>query len=97
MGRAAKFRGKKKNWKQHGLWWKGKKYDRLSFAYTDLIRSAYDALATNDGFYRALLATGNATLTHSIGRSNPKETILTEQEFVSNLYRIREKLKDEVV
>lgn len=37
-------------------------------------------------------ASGNATFTHSIGRRKPEETVLTINEFVSNLNRLRNKL-----
>jgi predicted NAD-dependent protein-ADP-ribosyltransferase YbiA (DUF1768 family) len=96
VGFAAKSRGKARNshWKrEHALWWKGVKYDRSSDEYQKLLDRAYNALATNDSFCRALLATGNAVLRHPIGRSNPKETVLTEREFCSRLMKLREKLK----
>ena len=65
---------------------------RQSDAYKLLIERAYNQLALNDGFKRALLATRDATLTHSMGRSKKNETVLTEQEFCSNLYRVRNML-----
>jgi hypothetical protein len=52
------------------------------------------ALAENDGFRNALIATGNAVLTHSIGKKNQSETILTEQEFCSRLMRVREMIRN---
>lgn len=94
VGKAAKFKGKKKKWfRTQTLYWKGVPMQRQSDAYTLLIERAYNQLATNDGFKRAILATQNATLTHSMGRSKKNETVLTEQEFCSNLYRVREMLK----
>lgn len=95
VGKAAKFKGKKKKWfRTQTLYWKGVPMTRQSDAYTLLIERAYNQLATNDGFQRALLATRDATLTHSIGRSKKNETVLTEQEFCSNLYRVRKMLQN---
>ncbi|BBC78200.1 Hypothetical protein KNT65_gp293 [Escherichia phage EcS1] len=94
VGKKAKFKGKKKNWwRTQTLYWKGVPILRQSIAYTSLIQRAYDSLALNEGFKRALLATRNSTLTHSMGKNKKNETVLTEQEFCSNLYRVREMLQ----
>ena len=94
VGKAAKFKGKKKNWwRTQTLYWKGVPMQRQSEAYRLLIERAYNELGRNEGFKRALLATQNSTLTHSMGKSKKNETVLTEQEFCSNLYRVRENLK----
>jgi len=45
-------------------------------------------------FQKALLATGNATLTHSIGKSKQNETVLTKTEFCSRLTKIRSRLQN---
>lgn len=95
VGKAAKFKGKKKKWfRTQTLYWKGVPMQRQSEAYRLLIERAYNQLATNEGFKRALLATRDATLTHSMGRSKKNETVLTEQEFCSNLYRVRKMLQN---
>jgi hypothetical protein len=60
-----------------------------------LLDRAYDALAENEGFRKALLATGKATLTHSIGRTSINETVLTRSEFCSRLTEIRNRLQKE--
>jgi hypothetical protein len=44
----------------------------------------------NDTFRQALLATGNSPLTHSHGKSDPRYTILTEDEFTRVLTRLRD-------
>lgn len=97
VGIVAKRRGsgRSKHWQRvQKLWWNGVEYDRHGPEYQALLDRAYDALATNDGFRRALLATGNATLTHSIGRQNPSETVLTRAEFCSRLTRLRAQLRE---
>lgn len=94
VGKAAKFKGKKKKWwRDQTLYWKGVPIARESEAYEVLIENAYNAIFLNDGFRRALAATGNATLTHSMGKNKPSETVLTEREFCRNLMRLRDLLK----
>lgn len=96
VGKAAKFKGKKKKWwKTQTLYWNGVEYARDSEEYQELLDRAFDALAQNTGFQKALLATNNSTLTHSIGKSKEQETVLTKQEFCSRLTKIRSKLQGE--
>lgn len=98
VGKQAKFKGKKKKWwKDQILYWQGQSFKRDSLEYQELLDKAFAALATNTSFQKALLATGNATLTHSIGKNKIEETVLTAREFCSRLTKIREKLKQEVV
>lgn len=93
VGKAAKFKGKKKKWyRTQTLYWQGTEIKRDSDEYQQLLDRAFDALGQNEGFQKALLATGNATLTHSIGKRKINETVLTVQEFVSRLYRLRNEL-----
>lgn len=93
-GKAAKYRGQKRNktWKrEQTLWWRGTPYPRKSDAYQALLDKAFSALGENASFRKALHATGDAVLTHSIGKSKESETVLTEAEFCSRLMRLREK------
>ena len=95
VGKQAKFKGKKKKWwVRQTLWWRGEEIDRHSSQYYRLIVSAYNALAENSGFAKALLATQDSALTHSIGKNDPHRTILTVQEFCSILVGLREDLKE---
>ena len=95
VGRAAKFKGKKKNWYvKQVLYWQGKEIPRDSDEYQMLLDRAYMAMATqNRGFQSALLATQNAALTHSIGKTKTNETVLTRSEFCSRLTKIRTMLQ----
>ena len=94
VGKAAKFKGKKKKWwRTQTLWWQGKEIARDSQEYQILLDRAFNALAQNSSFRAALLATGNSTLTHSIGKNKITETVLTKQEFCSRLMKIRNELK----
>lgn len=98
VGKAAKFKGKKKKWwRTQTLYWQGIGIPRDSQEYQDLLDRAFDALAQNSGFRAALLATGNSVLTHSIGKTKITETVLTRQEFCSRLMKIREQIRKENV
>jgi len=94
VGFKAKNAGYNKNWwRQQALYWQGVKYFRNSQEYQNLLNRAYYALFTQSPkALKALLATGSATLTHSIGKNKKSETILTEQEFCSRLMKIRQEL-----
>lgn len=96
VGKAAKFKGKKKKWwKTQTLYWQGETIPRDSERYQEMLDKAFNALAENSSFRRALLATQNATLTHNIGKKKPSETILTRNEFTSRLTAIRSRLQKE--
>jgi len=90
VGRAAKRKGSKKNWQRtQTLYWKGVEMKRDSQEYQDLLDRAYDAMSKNTKFRKALLATGNAVLKHSIGKRDQSKTVLTIREFCSRLTKIR--------
>jgi hypothetical protein len=97
VGLEAKYRGKKRNkaWKSvQKLWWQGVAIERKSDEYQYLLDRIYTEVASQClSFRSALLATNNATLTHSIGSNKMSETVLTEREFCSRLMNIRDQLK----
>ena len=95
VGRAAKFKGKKKNWwRTQTLWWMGEEIDRHGEEYQKLLDEAFVAMFTqNAAKRRALLASGDAVLTHSMGKNDPHKTVLTTTEFCRRLTRIRADLK----
>lgn len=98
VGKQAKFKGKKKKWwKDQTLYWQGTAIYRSSDDYQYLLDRAFEALAENTSFQKALLATGDAVLTHSIGKTKPQETVLTRNEFCSRLMSIRSRLQKENV
>lgn len=95
VGIVAKVRANHKEWwKDQKLYWAGETYYRDSEEYQYLLDKAYLALATNSSFRKALAATGEEPLTHSLGSQNISETILTEREFCSRLTEIRELIKE---
>lgn len=77
------------------MYWQGEAIPRDSERYQELLDKAFNALAENSSFKRALLATQNATLTHNIGKKKPSETVLTKNEFTSRLTAIRSRLQKE--
>ena len=97
-GFTAKKAGRNKNWQERQLLhWKGVDYKRDSKEYQHLLDRAYEALSTNEGFRKALLATNDAVLKHSIGRAKKNETVLTRSEFCKRLTAIRTRLQRGIV
>jgi predicted NAD-dependent protein-ADP-ribosyltransferase YbiA (DUF1768 family) len=98
VGRKAKFKGKKKKWfRTQTLFWQEQPIDRHGPEYQALLDEAFEAMFTqNLSARRALLATANAVLTHSMGKIKPSETVLTRSEFCSRLMRIRAKFQEQV-
>lgn len=95
-GPKAKARGQERNciWKNaQKLWWLGKEYDRHGPEYQELLDRLFDALLENEDFRAALLSSGNEILVHSIGSSDPRDTVLTEQEFCDRLMIRRRRLQ----
>ncbi|CAM0092709.1 hypothetical protein SIPHO067v1_p0015 [Vibrio phage 51E28.1] len=94
VGKKAKFKGKKKAWwRTQTLYWRGVAIKRNSDDYQELLDRAFDALAKNEKFQNALLATGDARLSHRMGKSKESETVLTQTEFCSRLVRLRSELR----
>lgn len=92
FGSLAKKRGQERNhiWQsKQKLWWQGTTYCRHENAYQYLLNRAFNALACNTFFQKALRATGSEHLVHTIGKSDKSETVLTEVEFCSRLVAIR--------
>lgn len=96
VGVKAKLRGKKRKWYlTQTLYWQGTPMKRDSVEYRALVEEAFDALSQNTDFQKALLATGDKTLYHTMGKSDPTRTILTEEEFCEILTEIRKNLQKE--
>ena len=86
--------GKAHDWKERQtLYWKGVPYPRKSAAYQELLSRIYDAVFEQDASFREdLRALKGRTIDHSMGLSNPAETVLTRMEFVRQLERLIRKL-----
>lgn len=73
------------------LYWKGKKYDRESSEYRDLLNRVYKARYEQDmNFYYSLYTTKGRTLTHKLGSNDIKRSVITENEFVDILTNLRD-------
>ena len=94
VGVKAKLRGKKRKWYlDQTLYWQGTPMKRDSEEYKIIVCEAFYALAENIDFQQTLLATGDKRLYHTMGKSDPTRTILTEAEFCSILTEIRNELQ----
>jgi hypothetical protein len=94
VGYAAKLKGKQQRWQgSQTLWWNGNPINRHSSEYQELLDRAYLELSNNKSFRKALSATGNSVLEHSIGSSDPTLTVLTRSEFCNRLTMLRDALK----
>lgn len=93
VGKKAKFSAGRLRtfiWKfTQNLYWNGRKYKRSSSEYQELITKAYDCLWENEKFRNALLSTADEPLCHKMGGHNIRKTVLTEQEFIGQLNRLR--------
>lgn len=93
-GKAAKFRGKDRNnaWKRvQSLWWQGVAMKRGGPEYQAFLDRAFSAMfEQSESFRKALMATGNAVITHSLGKNKEADTVLTEREFCARLTKLRD-------
>lgn len=74
------------------VYWQGQEYNRYSKDFAKVIDRAYDSKFKQDRLFRTVLNSSKGrTLTHTIGKSDPNDTILTEKEFIQHLDKLREK------
>jgi hypothetical protein len=72
-------------------YWNNNRIKRNSQEYDTLISRAYDAMASsNPDFITVLSETYPFKLSYKIGKQSKHQTALTESEFVSQLYRLRD-------
>jgi predicted NAD-dependent protein-ADP-ribosyltransferase YbiA (DUF1768 family) len=90
-GEKAKKAGVKHRWQTMGqLYFKDQIIDRFGPDYQALLDRAYAALAAQNETYRAaLMETGTRQLIHTVGRDDPKDTVLTTAEFCDRLTALR--------
>lgn len=91
IGKMAKFKGKPKKWfRTQTLHWENKDIKRDSIEYQILLDKAFQAMYDqSESFRKALTASGNSTLTHSMGKNKINETVLTNSEFCGRLHKLR--------
>ncbi|MBQ9314443.1 MAG: hypothetical protein IJ220_05555 [Clostridia bacterium] len=82
------------DWRENqALYYFGRKMERKGDFYKRVLEVAYGNLFTYSHLLRmALFKTKGKVLIHSIGKDNPQETLLTRNEFISNLNMLRERL-----
>lgn len=95
-GARAKFAGKRVKWwkrlPKEQLWWKGQSFEAHSQQHLELVHRALKAKFLQDEkSEKALKETGNAALTHSIGKEH--NTSLRASDFCRILTKIREEIK----
>lgn len=91
-GMDAKIKGRYGNdWMLYQqLWWKGDAILRGSGEYLNLLTKAFDRLSCNLHFMKALKATGEMKLFHNVGINDPRLTVITVDEFIGQLNRLRD-------
>lgn len=77
------------------LYWKGLPIERTSKEYSNLLDKIYNTRFQKDAEFRKAIRFSKQFqhLTHSIGKHDIKETILTEKEFISHLENLQNKNK----
>ena len=82
------------NWKDNQiLFWDNHSIYRHSKDYDLLIQRAYDSLLENEEFYENLKKSIGYKLTHSMGKTDKSDSLLTKHEYIENMERIRDKIK----
>ena len=91
-GSAKNFGKKHADWMNtQVLYWNNKEYARDSQEYYDLLYSAYKSCYTqNSDFKQALDTTKGKILTHNTGKTDKQSTVITKQEFIDILNRLRQ-------
>jgi predicted NAD-dependent protein-ADP-ribosyltransferase YbiA (DUF1768 family) len=90
---------KNPQWKinQKLFWWEYV-YPRQSFVYESLVARLYDTAYNQDPTFKDdLLALGDEEICHSIGKTDPRDTVLTEAEFLFQLNRLRKRANHKVI
>lgn len=94
-GSAKKASKENQDWiKTQKLYWNGNCFERISKGYNDFLYNLFYACYTQNNIYKtALDSTKGITLTHLSGKHNQKETVLTSEEYVNILTKIRDNNK----
>ncbi|MDY6309795.1 MAG: hypothetical protein SPL70_04365 [Cyanobacteriota bacterium] len=78
------------------LYWNGKTIKRDSVEYKKLLDEVYNKRFENDFMFReALRATEGKTLEHTRGKSDITQTVLTREEFLEQLNKLRSRAQAE--
>lgn len=90
-GMAKKLGNQSNEWKKtQTLWWQGKAYQRDSEDYQELIKRAYkEQFCQSSLFRKALKCSKDYTLTHTLGKTDTTDTILSREEFIKMLGELK--------
>lgn len=89
-GVRAKRKGTRRWMDKQTVYWKGRGIDRQGEEFQRLVRAAFRAMHGQCPQFRdALAQTGTKRLYHSMGKTDPRATILTEKEFCDILDELR--------
>jgi len=72
------------------LYWQGKPINRLGEEYQLFLDELYISALKNPIYKSALIATEDKYLLHHIGNTDPKETVLTREEYEQRINTLRE-------
>lgn len=75
------------------VFWQGESFNRNSKKFKDLLSRVFREMAKNPNYQAALMATEDSDFTHSKGKTNKKDTLLTKKELIENLQELRSELK----
>ena len=91
-GQKAKKSGASKNWnKTQTLYWQGEEIKRDSKRYHELLDILYQSAFNQcKQFKKDIEACKGVTFTHSLGKRKIQETVLTRQEFLSRLTKLKD-------
>ena len=94
-GIQAKLAGEKSNWMEtQTVFWNGKEYPRSSAEYQQLLDRLYISVFDQDeSFRKDISKLKKHRIIHSIGSNDPKNTILTKNEFISKLTMLFDRLE----
>ena len=72
----------------------GKPIDRHSEEYDFLIQRAYDCWFQNENFKQRLKESLPYKISHSMGKTDKTDSVLTKDEYIGNMERLRDKLRE---
>jgi hypothetical protein len=72
----------------------GNPIDRHSKEYEFLIQRAYDCWFKNEEFKSRLKESLPYKVTHSMGKTDKTDSVLTKDEYIGNMDRLRDKLRE---
>lgn len=83
------------NWKETQILYDNNGYQmkRQSDYYDFFIQRAFDSWFENEDFQKRLKESLKYKITHSMGKTDKTDSILTKDEYISNMERLRNKLR----